>query len=69
MGKLIEMTVAPDGEVVIQTIGFAGNSCQLADKFLRDALGLVASEVLTPEYHIQTNESQPATESQNGGAL
>ena len=63
----IEMTVAPDGEVTIQTVGYAGSSCQLADKFLRDALGVVASEGLTPEYHLTVTESQSATESQNGG--
>lgn len=67
--KHIEMTVTPDGEVTIQTVGFAGSSCQLADKFLRDSLGVMASEALTPEYHLPVNESQSATESQNGGAF
>ncbi len=69
MTKHIEMTVAPDGEVTIQTVGFTGSSCQLADRFLRDALGVVSTETLTPEYHLPVNESQSATQSQNGGAL
>lgn len=69
MSKQIEMTVAPNGEVTIQTVGFTGSSCQLADKFLRDALGVVAAEALTPEYHLPVTESQSATESQNGGAF
>ena len=67
--KHIEMTVTPAGEVTIQTVGIAGSACQLADKFLRDALGVVASEALTPEYHLPVAESQSATESQNGGAF
>ncbi len=62
--KQIEMTVTPDGAVTIQTVGFAGSTCQLADKFLRDALGVVASEALTPEYHLHVTESRSATESQ-----
>lgn len=68
MSKQIEVTAAPDGAVSIQTVGFAGSSCQLADKFLRDALGVVAAEALTPEYHLPVTESQTATQSQNGGA-
>ncbi len=67
--KQIEMLVTPSGEVTIKTVGFAGSSCQLADKFLRDALGVATSEVLTSEYHLPVNESQVATESQNGGAF
>ena len=67
--KQIEMTVTAQGDVTIQTVGFVGNSCQLADKFLRDALGVVAAEALTPEYHLPITESQSATESQNGGAF
>lgn len=67
--KHIEMTVAADGAVTIQTVGFAGSTCQLADKFLRDVLGVVASEALSPEYHLPVTESQDATESQNGGTF
>lgn len=67
--KHIELTVSPAGDVTIQTVGFAGSSCQLADKYLRDALGVVAAEALTPEYHLPVTESQSATESQNGGAF
>ncbi len=69
MSKQIEMTIASDGSVSIQTIGFAGSACQSADKFLRDALGVVASETLTPEYHLPVIERQTASESQNGGAF
>ncbi len=58
--------VAPDGGVTILTVGFAGSTCQLADKFLRDALVSWESEALTPEYHIPVTESQTANQSQNG---
>lgn len=65
--KRIEVLVAPDGEVKLQTLGFSGSSCQRADQFLRDALGVVSSEELTPEYHVSSHQTQAATESQTGG--
>lgn len=65
--KRIELLVAPDGEVKLQTLGFAGSSCLRADQFLRDALGVSSSEELTPEYHLSAGEISTATESQEGG--
>lgn len=67
--KHIEVVIGPAGETTIRTVGFAGSSCQLADKYLRDALGVVAAEAMTPEYHLPVTESQAATESQNGGGF
>ena len=65
--KRIEMLISPDGEIKLQTLGFTGSSCQRADQFLRDALGVVSSEELTPEYHLQSHDNQSATQSQLGG--
>ena len=65
----IEMLIATDGEVKLQTLGFSGSSCQRADQFLRDALGVVSTETLTPEYHLQSHENRTATQSQSGGEL
>ena len=62
----IEMLVALDGQVKLQTLGFSGSSCQRADQFLREALGVVSGEELTPEYHFQSTENQAATQSQSG---
>ena len=62
----IEMLVASDGQVKLQTLGFSGSSCQRADQFLREALGVVSSEELTPEYHLQSHANQAATQSQSG---
>lgn len=67
--KRIELLVAPDGEVKLQTLGFAGSSCQRADQFLRDALGVISSEELTPEYHLPSQATSAATESQTGDSL
>ncbi|MFO1065511.1 MAG: DUF2997 domain-containing protein [Pirellulales bacterium] len=48
---IIELLVAPDGSVKIETVGFAGSSCLNADRFLRDALGDVSAEETKPEYY------------------
>jgi hypothetical protein len=65
--KIIEMLVSPGGEVKLQTFGFVGSSCQRADQFLRDALGVVSSEELTPEYHYQTSSNDTQTHTESGG--
>ena len=49
--RVIEITVNPSGQVVVQTTGFAGASCQDATRLIERALGERTSESLTPEYH------------------
>jgi hypothetical protein len=52
MIQTIEVIVSPTGTTQVQTKGFAGNSCQQASRFLEAALGKVASQELTAEYHV-----------------
>jgi len=49
--KTIEVTVRPDGSVVVHTRGFAGRRCRDASGFLEQALGSKRREVLTAEYY------------------
>lgn len=49
--KVIEVIVAPDGQVRIETKGFAGSECRQASAKLEQALGLRGSEQLTAEFH------------------
>ena len=51
--KLIEITVAPDGQSRAETKGFAGAECQQASEFLEKALGRRAAEQLTAEFYAQ----------------
>ena len=51
MTKTIEVIVSPQGEVQLQTRGFAGASCQRASQFLEEALGAKTREQLTAEYY------------------
>ncbi len=44
MTKTIEITVAPNGETTVKTLGFVGRTCKMASAFLEKALGLVTSD-------------------------
>lgn len=61
----IEITVSPAGESRVQTLGFSGSACRVASQFVVVALGQVAGEQLTSEFHelevslsLQTSEPQ-----------
>jgi hypothetical protein len=56
--KTIEIIVAKDGHVVVETKGFAGGSCREASRFVEDALGARSSERLTAEFY-QRQEARP----------
>lgn len=59
MSRVIEVTVSPQGDVTVQTKGYAGADCQQASKFLEHALGVNTSERLTAEfYQAATTELQ-----------
>jgi hypothetical protein len=51
--KTIEIVVSPQGEVSVQTKGFAGSSCREASQFIEQALGQRLGEQLTAEFHQQ----------------
>ena len=51
--KLIQITIAPNGQAQAETNGFAGSECQRASEFLEKALGRRTSEQLTSEFFTQ----------------
>ena len=51
MPKIIEVTVAPDGTTTVQTKGYLGSDCQMASRFIEQALGLVAADRKTTEFY------------------
>ena len=61
--KTIEVIVAPDGQVRVETKGFTRGECRQASAKLVKALGLTSSEKLTPEFHRQP-ESDSLRQSQ-----
>ena len=50
MPRMIEVIVSPQGEVQVQTKGYAGSDCLQASKFLELALGVTTAEHKTAEY-------------------
>jgi hypothetical protein len=62
--QIIEVIVATDGKVTVQTKGFAGSACKAASESLEKALGLTQSEKLTAEFYAEHNASQRVQEGQ-----
>jgi hypothetical protein len=63
--KTIELIVSPQGEVSVQTKGFAGSSCRDASQFIEEALGQRTAEQLTAEFH-QAQPQQQLGQCQQG---
>ena len=53
-GKTVEITVSPQGDLSIKTVGFAGGACRDATRDLERALGVAGREHLLPEFYNQT---------------
>ena len=58
MNKIIEVVVSPQGETRLETKGFAGAGCQLASRFLEEALGVRQGEQLTHEFRHTAQQNQ-----------
>jgi len=56
----IEIIVNPNGDTIVTTKGFAGQSCRDASKFIEQALGQRINEQLTAEFH----QTQSVTQQQ-----
>jgi len=56
MPQIIEVTVSPQGETIVQTKGFAGSDCLAASRWLEEALGLATAERRTAEFY-ETQQS------------
>ena len=62
MNQIVEVIVATDGKVTVQTKGFAGTACKAASESLEKALGLKQSEQLTAEFYSQQTQQQQLKE-------
>lgn len=54
----IKIHISPEGDIKIETSGYAGQSCQSATRAIEEALGKVKSEALTQEYYLQGDVEQ-----------
>ena len=55
--KIIEITVAPNGQTQVETKGFEGSSCRQASEFLERALGRTTDERLTSDFYTTQSRS------------
>ena len=61
--RLIEITIAPDGQSKVETQGFTGGECREAGRLIERALGRQVSEQLTAEYYsVDTSQSDQQQE-------
>jgi hypothetical protein len=58
MVRVIEVTVSPQGDVTVQTRGYAGGDCLQASKFLEQALGVATMDHKTAEFYQSTATEQ-----------
>lgn len=57
--KVIELTIAPDGQTRVETKGFHGNECRDVSRLIEHALGRQAGEQLTAEfYSVDTSQAE-----------
>ena len=62
MPRLIEMIVSPQGEVTLQTKGYAGSDCLQASQFLEQALGVITNDQKTAEFYERETTQQQVTQ-------
>ena len=64
MTQFIEIVISPNGQSIVETQGFAGESCRDASRFIEDALGSRISEQLLPEFHQTQAQEQCSSQRQ-----
>jgi len=52
MTRRVEITLGPDGTIDVDAIGFEGQTCEEATKFLDELFGEAENKTLKEEYHI-----------------
>ena len=49
--RSIDVIVMPDGQLIIDAVGFKGPECDKATRFLEEALGRIAGKQRKPAYN------------------
>jgi hypothetical protein len=62
MPRIIEVMVSPQGEVTMQTKGYAGSACLQASKFVEQALRVVTNDQKTAEFYATEVAQQHLTQ-------
>src|SRR5204862_1198518 len=51
MKPTIEVTVSPQGDILIDAVGFKGADCEKATKYLEEALGVIVGRTRKADYY------------------
>jgi hypothetical protein len=62
LSKAIEIIVAPNGQLRVDTKGFVGDECRQASEFIERALGQTSNEQLKAEFHQAANVQQQTSQ-------
>jgi len=60
--KSIIVSVSPEGEVEIKSVGFKGQACLLATKAIEKALGTSKKDIKAPEFFQSNQQTQKASQ-------
>jgi hypothetical protein len=61
----IDVWISPEGAITLDAIGYTGNTCEEATKFLEEALGTVGRKQRTRDYYRrQTTHNQNPNDNQ-----
>ena len=60
MPQTVAVLIDENGDIEVQTSGFAGPDCKKATADLERALGKTSKDVITPEYHKRPVVTQKA---------
>ena len=62
--KIIEITIARNGQSTVETKGFTGTECRDASRFIEQAIGQQTNEILKAEFHQAANSQQQIQQGQ-----
>ena len=51
--KTVQVTVSPEGEVLVEALGFKGKGCKAATEAIEKALGVTGKTKTKPEFDAQ----------------
>lgn len=62
----IDVWISPEGAITLEAIGYTGNTCEEATRFLEEALGTVGRKQRNRDYYRKnTNHQSNQQEQQN----
>lgn len=55
----IDVWISPEGAITLDAVGYTGNTCEEATRFLEEALGTVGRKQRTRDYYRRQKHQNP----------